>query len=290
VTAFCILGACERLTAGQAPFEGACCAICMRHACAIKADQDRPESALMPDVAEPGILMNAAGYAVAGKVILSGISVHLTQPRIGIIGRNGSGKSTLLRLMAGLIAPTSGSVLVAGRNPFTDRRAVQRQIGILFQNPDHQILFPTVAEELAFGLRQLGQSAPVAEAAAHAALATEGRSHWAAAATHTLSQGQRHYLCLLAVLLMGPQIILLDEPFAGLDLPTQSRLERKLASLSQQIITISHDPAAVAGCDRVIWLDDGQIMADGPAHAVLAAFTAAMQRLGDSDADTDIAR
>ena len=244
----------------------------------------------MADTVQTGITLMDAGYAVAGKGILSGISLGLSEARIGIIGRNGSGKTTLLRLMAGLIAPTSGAVRVAGVDPTKDRRAMLSQIGILFQNPDHQILFPTVGEELAFGLRQLGRSLGDAEAAVFDLLAAEGRSHWNTAATHTLSQGQRHYLCLLAVLLMAPQIILLDEPFAGLDLPTQSRLMRKLAGLPQQIIIISHDPSTVAGCDRVIWLDQGRIQADGPAQEVLAEFATAMQRLGEADADTDIAR
>ena len=242
---------------------------------------------LAPDA--DGLHLTDAGYTVAGKVILSGITLHLTEPRIGIIGRNGSGKTTLLRLIAGLVAPTAGAVRVAGIDPFVDRRAMLTRLGILFQNPDHQILFPTVGEELAFGLRQLGHTARQADTAAAQLLAAESRSHWAQAATHTLSQGQRHYLCLLAVLLMGPQVLLLDEPFAGLDLPTQARLARRLAGLSQQIITISHDPATVASCDRVIWLDDGRVQGDGAAGTVLASFGAAMQQLGDVDADTDIA-
>ena len=87
----------------------------------------------------------------------------------------------------------------------------------------------------------------------------------------------------------GVGVILLDEPFAGLDLPTQARLARKLAGLAQQIITISHDPATVATCDRVIWLEAGRIHADGPADSVLAAFGTAMRQLGEADADTDIA-
>lgn len=242
----------------------------------------------MPHNAATGIALTGAGYAVAGQTILSGLTLSLTQRRIGIVGRNGSGKTTLLRLMAGLIAPTVGSVTASGVDPAADRRAMLTQIGILFQNPDHQILFPTVGEELAFGLRQLGQPAGAAETAVRTALAAAGRSHWHGAATHTLSQGQRHYLCLLAVLLMEPQIILLDEPFAGLDLPTQMRLARRLAGLSQQIITISHDPAAVADADRVIWLDGGRVRADGPAKQVLAKFRAQMQHLGEADADTDI--
>jgi biotin transport system ATP-binding protein len=162
------------------------------------------------------------------------------------------------------------------------------QLGILFQNPDHQILFPTVGEELAFGLLQMGQPAPQAQQAVRTLLAAENRAHWHDAPTHTLSQGQRHYLCLLAILLMNPATILLDEPFAGLDLPTEARLKRRLAQLPQQVITITHAPSAVASYDRVIWLDQGRIKADGPAAETLAAFTTEMTRLGDDDADTDL--
>ncbi|MGB4826333.1 MAG: ABC transporter ATP-binding protein, partial [Paracoccaceae bacterium] len=202
-----------------------------------------------------GITLQGAGYDVAGKVILSDLSLHLTEPRIGIIGRNGSGKTTLLRLIAGLIAPTAGTVRVEGADPFHDRKAALAALGILFQNPDHQILFPTVEEELAFGLRQQGLTQPEALATARAALKAEGRDHWARAAVSTLSGGQRHWLCLQAVLLMQPATILLDEPFAGLDLPTQGRMARRLAALPQRLITISHDPAAVAGADRILWLE-----------------------------------
>ncbi len=98
------------------------------------------------------IVLDGAGYAVAGKSILSGLSLTLAEPRIGIIGRNGSGKTSLLRLIAGLVAPTAGQVRVDGIDPFADRKGALAALGILFQNPDHQILFPTVEEELAFGL------------------------------------------------------------------------------------------------------------------------------------------
>ncbi len=232
------------------------------------------------------ITLTHASYAASGKPILHDLTLTLTEARIGILGQNGSGKTTFLRLIAGLIAPTSGTVRVGDLDPAHDRKAMLSRIGILFQNPDHQILFPTVAEELAFGLTQQNHANPAA--AVTALLAAEGRSHWASAATHTLSQGQRHYLCLLAVLLMRSATILLDEPFAGLDLPTQARLQRRLTALPQQIITISHDPATMTHADRVIWLDQGRVHADGPAATVLPAFTAAMADLGAADADTDL--
>jgi biotin transport system ATP-binding protein len=233
------------------------------------------------------IALHGASLTVQGRQIIAPITAQLSESRIGIIGRNGSGKTSLLRLMAGLVAPTGGTVSVHGQDP-NDRRAMLGAIGIVFQNPDAQILFPTVAEEIAFGLRQMGQTAAGARAAALALLAAEGRSHWAESPTHSLSGGQRHYLCLLSVLAMGPKTILLDEPFAGLDLPTQIRLTRRLAGLGQQIITISHDPAAVASAARIIWLERGTITADGPPDQVLPAFQAAMQARGADDADTDL--
>ncbi len=235
-----------------------------------------------------GPKLTNAGYAIAGRSILSGLTLHLIEQRIGIIGRNGSGKSTFLRLVAGLIAPTTGTVEVDGHAPGTDRKAMLSRIGILFQNPDHQIIFPTVAEELAFGLRQQGVDKAAASQAVAALLAQHGRSHWAKRAVTALSQGQRHFLCLLAVLAMQPSTILLDEPFAGLDLPTQDRLARQLAALPQRMILITHDPKALAGYDRVIWLEEGRVRADGEAGAVIAAFTAEMARLGEADADTDL--
>ena len=235
-----------------------------------------------------GITLIDAGVTLSGKAVLSNLNLNLREARIGIIGRNGSGKTTLLRLMAGLIAPSTGTVRIDRLDP-ADRRAVLPRLGILFQNPDHQILFPTVAEELSFGLRQIGQSPAAARTAVTAMLHAEGRGHWENAPTHTLSQGQRHYLCLLSVLLMQPATILLDEPFAGLDLPTQLRLHRRLTALPQRLISISHDPAAMARCDRVIWLESGRVRADGPARPTLAAFTTEMHRLGEQDADTDLA-
>jgi biotin transport system ATP-binding protein len=233
------------------------------------------------------IALQNASVTLQGREIIAPLTLDLTEPRIGIIGRNGSGKTTLLRLIAGLIPATGGAVQVHGQNP-DDRRAMLGAVGIVFQNPDAQILFPTVAEEIAFGLRQMGQTAVQSRTAALALLAAEGRAHWADAPTHTLSGGQRHYLCLLSVLAMEPKIILLDEPFAGLDMPTQIRLARRLAALPQQIITISHDPSSMAGADRVIWLESGRVQADGQPAAVLPAFTAAMQERGAADADTDL--
>jgi biotin transport system ATP-binding protein len=236
-----------------------------------------------------GIEITSASVRLGGRIVLDGLTLRLTEARIGILGRNGSGKTTLLRLIAGLIAPDAGTVRVDGADPFTDRKAAVSALGILFQNPDHQILFPTVEEELAFGLVQQGEVQAAADRQVAALLANEGRAHWAKAPVTTLSQGQRHYLCLIAVLLMRPRTILLDEPLAGLDLPTQARLMRRFAALPQRLVTITHEPANLEGVDRVLWIEGGRIVADGPPADVIPAFTAEMARIGARDADADLA-
>ena len=238
---------------------------------------------------DSGIILDQVGFSVQGKVILHEMSLSLTGRRIAIIGRNGSGKTTLLRLMAGLVAPTTGTVRVAGLDPAAERKAMLRSIGILFQNPDHQIIFPTVEEELAFGLRQMGMTAKEAGARVLAMLKAEGRAHWASAPVSSLSQGQRQWLCLMAVLLMEPATLLLDEPFAALDLPTQARLQRRMSQLDQRVVTISHDPATVIDCDHVVWIENGRVAAEGVPAEVLPAFKDEMDRLGLRDADTDLA-
>ena len=104
-------------------------------------------------------LQNVCLY-IEGKLVLNQLCLETQVKRLGVIGRNGSGKSTLARALSGLIKISSGQLQVSGINPYKNRKAALQEIGILFQNPDHQIIFPTVLEEIVFGLRQLGQKKP----------------------------------------------------------------------------------------------------------------------------------
>ncbi|MFT3688134.1 energy-coupling factor ABC transporter ATP-binding protein [Paenirhodobacter sp.] len=212
----------------------------------------------------------------AGRVF-DGLSLSLSERRVAVVGRNGSGKSSLLRLIAGLAVPQAGRVTVNGIDVARDRRGALDTVGILFQNPDHQIIFPTVIEEISFGLEQQGMTRPAARARAAEMLAD--RPDWAERLCHTLSQGQRQMVCLLAILAMAPRWILFDEPFASLDLPSTLRIEARIAALPQNVLTVTHDPARVRGYDRVIWLEQGQVVADGPPGTVLPAYGAEMERL-----------
>lgn len=222
-------------------------------------------------------------FTVEGKTILRGLSLDLTQRRIGIVGRNGSGKSTLARLIAGLTRPSSGQIRVNGLDLARDRRAALDEVGILFQNPEHQIIFPTVGEELAFGLEQQGQSKPEAKATTAAVLARFGLSHWQEAYINTLSQGQKHLVCLMAVVAMNPRLVVLDEPFAGLDIPTKAQLNRYLTLYQGSLLHITHDPADLADYDHLIWIDQGQLRQSGPRHDVMEAYLASMHDQGGAD-------
>ncbi|GGL63140.1 energy-coupling factor ABC transporter ATP-binding protein [Wenxinia marina] len=233
--------------------------------------------------------LSGVSVRLGGRPVLSGLDLSLASARLGVVGRNGSGKSTLSRLLAGLIRPDGGTVRVNGRDLFADRRAALAEVGILFQNPDHQVIFPTVIEEIAFGLTQQGRPRAEAEEVARRTLAAFGVAHWDGAYVETLSQGQRHLLCLMAVAAMRPRLMILDEPFAGLDIPTRAQLRRALGRHEGALVHVSHDPDDLADCDRVLWLDGGGVRAEGPAGAVLEAYVAEMTRAGERDDLADLA-
>ncbi|KIN65380.1 ABC transporter, ATPase subunit [Sulfitobacter noctilucae] len=231
----------------------------------------------------PLIALNDVSFAPDGKQVLGPLSLQADARRIGIVGRNGSGKTTMARLLSGLIAPDTGKVHIAGVDVAKDRKKALGSVGILFQNPDHQIIFPTVEEEIAFGLTQMGQGKAQVAAGVQGILVRFGKAHWAKAAIHQLSQGQRQLVCLMSVLAMAPAVIVLDEPFAGLDIPTTRQLQRILDGLEVTLVMITHDPAMLREYERVIWLEAGAVVQDGAAQPVLAAFEAQMAQIGDGD-------
>ena len=224
----------------------------------------------MHSVHASGIVLEAVTLARGHTSVFNGLSLNLSEPRIGLIGDNGAGKSSLFRLICGLDQPQTGQVRVAG-GPHT--------VGMMFQNPDEQIIFPTVEEELALSLHHLKLSRHASQTHVREWLNARGLGAWASRAIGTLSQGQRQHVCWLALLIASHHTLLLDEPFSSLDLPHQALLRRDIAQAQEQILISTHVLDHVRHFERVIWLDQGQVRLDGPGVEVCAAYeTDVMQR------------
>ncbi|EAR10624.1 ABC transporter, ATPase subunit [Reinekea sp. MED297] len=224
---------------------------------------------------QPLIRLDKVSLTRGGQPVLTDVSLTIRESRIGIIGYNGSGKSSLLRLLCGLLTPDSGELTVHGLDTRDHQKTLFKTAGLIFQNPDHQLIFPTVIEELCFGLRNLGCSKADAIAQAEQILQRYQREHWRDRPVASLSEGQKQLLCILSVLLMEPSVLLFDEPYSALDYPTRHQLARVIYDLPQQAIMVSHEPNSFVGFDRVIWLDQGAIRMDGTPDDVLPAYEAA---------------
>ncbi|WP_019926946.1 energy-coupling factor ABC transporter ATP-binding protein [Nocardia sp. BMG111209] len=204
-----------------------------------------------------------------GHRVLSGVDLRLTERRIGVIGQNGSGKSTLARLLNGLVLPDTGTVRVDGLDTRGAGRKVRAKVGFVFQNPDNQIVFPIVAEDMAFGLKNLGLPRKEIPDRVRAALAEYGIAGLAERQSHSLSGGEKQLVALASVLVMQPELVVFDEPTTMLDLRNRNRLRTAIDAMPQAAIVVTHDLDLLAGYDRVLVVHEGTIARDGsPADAI----------------------
>ncbi len=215
------------------------------------------------------IRVDGVTHAFGERVVLRSVSITLTERRIGIIGANGSGKSTFARLLNGLVLPDEGTVSVNGVTTAKDASAVRREVGFVFTDPDAQIVMPTVAEDVAFGLRRHRFGKDKVGRLVTDALAGSGLRDHADHPAHLLSGGQKQLLAITSVLITEPRILVCDEPTTLLDLPNTRRVLAMLDALPQQVIMVTHDLDSVAGYDRVLVFHEGRLAADdAPAPAV----------------------
>ena len=223
-----------------------------------------------------GFELRGVGHAYGERVVLTDVDLRLTERRIGIVGANGSGKSTLARLLNGLVVPATGTVLVDGLDTRTHVREVRRRVGFVFQDPDAQIVHPTVAEDAAYGLEN--QGVPAAERAERVAEVLEryGLGGHADHPAHLLSGGQKQLLAIAGVLVMRPARIVFDEPTTLLDLVNTRRVAQVIEELDQQVVVVTHDLELLDGFDRVLVVDDGRVVEDGPPDSSVAAYRSLM--------------
>jgi biotin transport system ATP-binding protein len=209
------------------------------------------------------------GEHTAARTVLHEVTVNLPEQRIGVIGANGSGKSTFARLLNGLVLPTTGTVQVDGLDTREKGREVRRRVGFCFTDPDAQIVMPTVAEDIGFGLRRRGHSKDEVAAKVGAALAAYGLSGHADHPAHLLSGGQKQLLALASVLVTEPDLLVMDEPTTLLDLRNANRIAEVVATLPQQVVLVTHHLDLLEAFDRVLVFEAGRLVSDDtPAAAV----------------------
>ncbi len=201
-------------------------------------------------------------YSYGGIRALDRVSLSINEgERVALIGPNASGKSTLARIMNALLLPCEGMCIVDGIDTRADPLQARRRVGMVFQDPDSQIVSRRVFDDVAFGPRNLGFPKKEVERRAFEALEAVGLDP--EGETWRLSGGQKQLLAIAGVLAMRPSYIILDEPTAFLDYRSSRMVEDAISGLEGMgMVTITHDMEEAAMADRVIALKEGRVVAD----------------------------
>jgi energy-coupling factor transport system ATP-binding protein len=222
-------------------------------------------------------------YPGADRPALSDVSLQVEPGEVvTLLGPSGSGKSTLLRALAGLVphfhgGRFAGRVEVAGRDTRRFRPAeLADEVASLFQDPEDQLVFGRVENEVAFGLENLGTPPAEIWPRVHGALADAGIARLAERRTETLSAGELQRVCLAAVLAVGPSLLLLDEPTSQLDPAGAEAILDLACELGSAVVVSEQRPALpLERCDRVLFVEDGRVTLDVPRDGALARLDAA---------------
>jgi len=227
-----------------------------------------------------GVSYTYAPGTVYESRALDGLSLRVRDGEfVGVMGRTGCGKSTLIQLIAGLLKPSAGQILLDGEDindKHYDRDTLRRKIGVVFQFPEIQLFETTVARDVAFGLRHFGWTVEEKNAAVREALERLGFDYEAVCDKSPLgfSGGEKRRLAIAGVLAARPEILILDEPVAGLDPLGRDAFLQLLDELNRAgttILMISHSADALAEhAQRIVILKDGQLLRDGPTEEVFS--------------------
>jgi energy-coupling factor transport system ATP-binding protein len=210
-----------------------------------------------------------------GVEALKGVSLTIERGEfVAIMGQNGAGKTTLVKHFNGLLKPSKGRVFVDGVDTTkVSIAALSKDVGFVFQNPDHQLFSETVEEEIAFALRNFGFNDEIIEKRITWALNLLGLTDYRKTSPFMLSGGERKRVALAAVLAWDPRMLILDEPTIGQDYQQKEKLRQFIMQMRTQektIIAVTHDVEFVAECNpRVLLMREGKIIADGEARRIL---------------------
>ncbi|MFW9844806.1 MAG: energy-coupling factor ABC transporter ATP-binding protein [Candidatus Thorarchaeota archaeon] len=223
------------------------------------------------------IMMENVAFAYDGLyTALQGVSLQIDDgERIAIMGTNGAGKTTLVKHLNGLLRPNSGRVIIDGVDAKHYSVAeLAREIGLVMQNPDHQLFLDSVEKEVVFGLKQLGFSEDEIKERTDRTLSNLGIGDLSERSPFTLSGGERKRVALASVLATEPRVLALDEPTIGQDARQKERLADMLIELNEKgrtVIVVTHDiEFVIEHFPRTITMANGSIIADGPTSAVLS--------------------
>lgn len=220
----------------------------------------------------PGEEDGAPGY-----VVLKGLDLKIPSGQfVAVLGHNGSGKSTLAKHFNAILTPTSGDVMVCGINTKDEDRLfdIRQQVGMVFQNPDNQIVATIVEEDVAFALENLGVPPAEIRKRVDDALKEVDMYEYREHAPHQLSGGQKQRVAIAGILAMRPDFIVLDEPTAMLDPKGRSEVIRTIKELNHDfgttVVLITHYMEEAVQADRVVVIDNGKILRDGTPKEVFA--------------------
>jgi len=210
-----------------------------------------------------------------GVEALKGVSLVVQNGEFAaIMGQNGAGKTTLVKHFNGLFKPTKGRVLVDGvETKKVSVATLARNVGFVFQNPDHQLFSETVEEEVAFALKNFGFTESITKKRVTWALNLLGLTQYRKTSPFMLSGGERKRVALASVMAADPKILILDEPTIGQDYQQKEKLRQFILQMQTQektVIIVTHDVEFVAECNpRVLLMRDGKIVAEGEAQKIL---------------------
>jgi energy-coupling factor transport system ATP-binding protein len=223
------------------------------------------------------IIVEDVHYSYDGiYTALQGVSLQIEKgERVAIMGTNGAGKTTLIKHMNGLLRPQQGRVIVDGIDAKSLSIAeLSRTVGLVWQNPDHQLFLDSVRKEIEFGLKNLGFTTEEAEEKCVRTLQNLDLEGFAERSPFALSGGERKRVALATVLATEPQVLALDEPTIGQDAHQKELLARMLINLNERgrtVIVVTHDVEfVIENFPRTIAMAEGRIVADGSTGAVLS--------------------